>query len=278
MKTTRFFYTLLISLFSLLVSDQGKDVKPISPDILRKGKEITATIERGDSFLFAKDFESAVLEYRKAMEIEATLPGGASSGAYQLAKAFAIMGNHKSALDAFAVAVKFDHRRKDWAVRGPSTIQVAMDFAICAAQVGDVKKAKEMYYFGLRNFNTQLDPSVEPIPFIVVFDPDPTMECWEYSKESLIAAAKMVKAVYTDTAVLIAEVHALKPDWLLPYLFEASGRTGKAREGLVLEASKNAKTDRERGLIRAYVEKTIPLDTGLMLRKNSIVLKNSKPL
>jgi tetratricopeptide (TPR) repeat protein len=267
------------ALASVLVCAQGgKDIRPIPPETLRKLDLMNEATDRAEALLAKGLFDEAIWEFRRAVEIEDTIPGWFSSGHYDLAKALVVAGRNEEAMEAFAKAVKWDEKRGDWYVNGPPPYRIAMDYAILAAKQGDERKAKEMYYFGLRRFNSGADKYVEPVPFIVVFDPDPLMDVWEYSPEALTAAALMAHVSYQRPEFL-QEVKRLKPDWMLPVAFEGLHSFGTKRDELLGIARGLARSEREiMWLDQARNKDRLDRvqDIGLMLRRRSTALAPPK--
>jgi tetratricopeptide (TPR) repeat protein len=236
------------ALASVLVCAQGgKDIRPIPPETLRKLDLMNEATDRAEALLAKGLFDEAIWEFRRAVEIQDTIPGWASTTKYNLAKALVVAGRNEEAMEAFAKAVMWDEKRGDWYVNGPPAERLAMDYAILAAKQGDERKAKEMYYFGLRNFNPFGEAGFEAMPFIVVFDPDPLMEVWEYSPEALTTAALMAHASHRGTGwrELVQEVRRRKPDWMLPIVFESFSYASGQRDEMLGIARGLAKSERE---------------------------------
>jgi tetratricopeptide (TPR) repeat protein len=270
------------ALASVLVCAQGgKDIRPIPPETLRKLDLMNEATDRAEALLAKGLFDEAIWEFRRAVEIQDTIPGWASTTKYNLAKALVVAGRNEEAMEAFAKAVMWDEKRGDWYVNGPPAERLAMDYAILAAKQGDERKAKEMYYFGLRNFNSFGQASFEAMPFIVVFDPDPLMEVWEYSPEALTAAALMahVSCQERESERFLQEVRRLKPDWMLPVAFEAHRHVGDKRDELLGIARGLARSEREiMWLDQARDKDRLDRvqDIGLMLRRQSTALAPPK--
>lgn len=161
---------------------------------------------------------------------------------WRLARAYEQLDQSPDALDAYQKSISWIPEFADW---DGNQFQV-LDYAISAAKQGQVEKAKEMYYLGLRKYNAA--KIHEDLPFLVVFDPDPGMDYWEYSTVNLEAAARMLKIVGGQVSGDVAEwvkisrgelpnpidiVLSLKPDWLIPQLMKAGGhRAEKAKSVL----------------------------------------------
>ena len=254
-----------------------KNVKPISPELLEKVDRARDAINRGDEYMAKGAITDAIREYKIATEIGSTLPnGGSSSGVYQLAKAYQTQGSYTEAMDAFSKAVKWNKKWGDWSVNGPQAILVAMDYAMLAAKVGDHAKAKEMYYWGLRVFNRYGGKDFEPYPLLVLFDPEPGMDVWEYSADALVLAATMAKAPHMNSRCIpmVKEIRASKPDWLVPVVFLATFGSTEESAQFYAAARSMAKTAEERELIEKTKGKERIDMTGANRRKASVVVQD----
>jgi tetratricopeptide (TPR) repeat protein len=251
----------------------GREIQPIPPAIQRIFDEISATLTVADNHLERNELDRAIEQYRRVMKLEASIYGNRGNGAYGLAQALTRADRPAEAMDAYAKAVWWEERRNDWSVTGPPVIEFAMDYAMLAARQGDVARAKEMYYFGMRQFNRYGGKSYEPIPFLVVFDPDPSpeMEVWEYSESNLRAAALMAKVASQGSKdrPLIDEVRKLAPNWSFPLAFLAESPVGKPNEEFMALALQLARNDQERAWIGLLKSKDRIDLTGFQLRKAS---------
>ncbi|MBI5706815.1 MAG: hypothetical protein HZC36_07480 [Armatimonadetes bacterium] len=139
-----------------------------------------------------------------------------------------------------------------------------MEYAILLAKAGREEDAKAMYYYGLRNLNPGQTRSVEPSPFLMVFDPEPEGAVWEYTRERLEAAALVVQAMCGGTMVLATrkqilpeelaiKANRLAPEWYYPLLFKAA-RSWLANwaPALLGEAESLAKPGLESQLVARY--------------------------
>jgi hypothetical protein len=141
-----------------------------------------------------------------------------------------------------------------------------MEYAILLAKQGRAEDAKAIYYFGLRSCLAPRTRSEEPVPFLVVFDPDPEGIYWEYTPQRLEAAALMVQAMLssgsTDFATnvrttdrqWVERVRALAPDWFYPVLYMANTKNldSPAREQLTAQAEAMARPGLERQLMARF--------------------------
>lgn len=277
-KTT---LTILLVLLLNLAFGQGNDRKPISADLVAKQRKANAATKQGDEALAAGRTDDAIAAFREVVKIEGTYGHFVSSGNYDLAKALTLAGRTDEALAAYRRAFKWDPARKDLKVNGPPVVDLAMDYAILLAKSGKADEAKSIYYYGLRSgFNPYGESTQEPFPFLVVFDPEdvPNATVWDYSADSLIAAATMAKApTAAQTRPLVQEVRRMEPGWVLPVVYLARMLTeGSKKEALLSEAEGLARTDAERGWIKAYRAGENLAKIGLSMRKASSAIANSK--
>ena len=272
---------------AVLFGQNGSNGTPIDPKLLAKIEKSRATIDLGNGLLRESKIEEAIVEFRKAIEIENTFGYFTSVGRYELAKALTVAGRLDEAIVAFKSALKWNSVRQDLTGNGPVLTLIAMDYAMVLARVGKTSEAKSIYYFGLREFNVGALETFEPVPFLVVFDPDPNATVWEYSEQKLIAAATMAKAPYMniETTKLVEQVRSMEPSWSLPVAFQASRKLGKKREELLNIALRLTKSSLERSRIESLRlngasagsrPATNKLVSGAVLRQSSVAIQNSK--
>ena len=267
----------MIGFCALCLAQGTKNIKPIPPAELEKADRAAKALDQGAAHMAKGEYDDAIRQFRIAMLAELSYRGRqSSSGAYYLALAYQKKGENENALDAFSKAVFWERKWGDWMVNGPQTILVAMDYAMLAAKVGDHAKAKEMYYLGLRDFNGYGEKVREPIPFLVVFDPEPGMDYWEYSSDNLILAATMAKAPYMNSQCIpmVKEIRASKPDWLVPIVFLATFGSTEESAQFFAAARSMAKTAEERELIEKTKGKERIDMTGANRRKASVVVQD----
>lgn len=103
----------------------------------------------------------------------------------------------------------------------------------------------------------------EPLPFLVVFDPDPNAVVWDYTPERFRAAVLMLDQVGHEDPKVIEEIRTLAPDWFWPvaYMADKTDPTqdpvgGPAwvakRAALIAEADRLAKPGLEQELMAWY--------------------------
>jgi tetratricopeptide (TPR) repeat protein len=236
--------------------DRGK---PVPRDILAKGDKVSRLIDRGEGLLAIGKAGEAVDVMLQAVALENTIGDGFRSSAnYALARALTQAGRDEEALKAYRSSVEWSEKAGDLEVNGPLLEPLAMDYAALLAKCGHDAEAKEIYYFGLRNLNPYGERRFEPIPFIVVFDPDPNGVYWEYSRTKLEAAALMAKAgqMQNHDEATAEKARKLAPDWFYPVLWQAN-RHGNARKSKLFDlAQQLAQPGLEQELLRSY-----PVDT-----------------
>lgn len=226
-----------------------------------------AAAARGRVLLREKKYDDAIAAFREALEIKTKIYGFDSPSHYELAMALTAAGRITEALETFRQGVCWDST-KDELWMSSISIGYAMDYAILLAELGKKTEAKAMYYYGMRRFNEHSDPNrkgfeptpggyLEPIPFLVVFDPDPTMVWWDYEAEKLIVAATALKAKGQKLGGIeqLKGVREKAPDWLVPAMdLVWQHFIDGAEADRFAEAASLAKTPEERQWVAAYRE------------------------
>ncbi|MCG9895244.1 MAG: hypothetical protein MH204_07200 [Fimbriimonadaceae bacterium] len=261
----------------------GHYIPPTPPDQLAAGRAQSKVRMEAEALFAEGKLEEAIAKYRLLLSMMPgpgqRMPEAGSGASARLAKLLELADRPHEALAAYAGAIYWDAREHDW--RGWSVDVTVPDYAILAAKLGHEELAKEMYYLALRNFNTGGSRFQEPVPYIVVFDPDPTMDVWTYSTNGLIAAATMLKVNgSTEGCEHLAEVKRLAPQWIVPRLYEFNFDVpGREIVGRRQELLPFARNERE----RQWVLSLRPLDVkdrwqteGAELRRNSKVVQSRK--
>ncbi|MCG9895245.1 MAG: hypothetical protein MH204_07205, partial [Fimbriimonadaceae bacterium] len=157
-------------------------------------------------------------------------------------------------MDAYSQAIFWDAKSGDWRVNGvQSEVEVVADAIIFSVRLGNLMYAQDLYQFFLRRSSFRTS---EPIPWSVLFDPDPNFEQWELTEKNLQAIGMMLKYVgqYSKDERLLDEVKSLAPNWLMPDAFRLQYHT-KDKDFPAAQAAlmARAKTDRARSFIAAIV-------------------------
>lgn len=185
--------------------------------------------ERGRALLAEKRYDEAIAAFQAAVDIWNEKGKFDSWSNYELAKALTAAGRKEQALESYRNAVRWDAIEGELHIN-QAPIQIALDYAILLAECGREHEAKALYYFGLRRFNEQADPGTEnydpqqssgraePFPFLIVFDPDPTMTFSQYTPERLIAAATAIRIPTSMTihSDMMKQLRQNIPDWIFP--------------------------------------------------------------
>ncbi|MCK6631705.1 MAG: hypothetical protein L6Q31_04945 [Fimbriimonadaceae bacterium] len=244
----------------------GKVIRPENPIVTAKRAEIRALQERARVLLRSDQIEQAISVLREATAIEASLDFGTWGVSGQsLARLYVKLGRTEEALEAYRMLFRWDKAGwvpSGWDLVGPRISM--MEYAILLAKAGRPEDAKAMYYSELRRFNGGGQRSAEPVPFLVVFDPEPEGVYWEYSPERLEAAALMIMALEGGPADFVTQEHtlprdivrrvrALAPDWFYPVMYQAA-QNWRYRQGpeLLALAESLARPGLERDLIAKY--------------------------
>lgn len=210
------------------------------PEMLEKRNRASAAIDRGRTLAAKGKLKEAIAEFRNGLRVEDELEkqygGFTSVASYELAKAYAKLGQTALALEAYKSGTRWDPAAREIQTNGPPFILMTMDYAIALARAGKQEEAKAVYHSGLRRLN-QVRTGLETMPLIVVFDADPSMVVWKYSETNLVAAATMAKAADMGSSGIAAaeEARALAPDWAVPLVFLAL-RSGSQQKELLESA------------------------------------------
>lgn len=252
-------------LASHALAQGGKVIRPENPIVTAKRAEIRALQERARVLLRSDQIEQAISVLREATAIEASLVDGTwGLSGQELARLYVKLGRTEEALEAYRMLFRWDKAGwvpTGWDLVGPRIPR--MEYAILLAKAGRPEDAKAMYYSELRRFNGG-GRFKEPVPFLVVFDPEPEGVYWEYSPERLEAAALMIVALeggtvdfvtreQTPTRDILRRVRALAPDWFYPVMYLAA-QNWRYRQGpeLLALAESLARPGLERDLIAKY--------------------------
>lgn len=252
---------------------------PESPEEGRKHTEIAVALDAGEALLKRGKLDLAIAKFREARAIEETLRSKSCSAGYELAKALTLAGKPGEALKVYEKCLVWRPGADDWHVNGPVATYLYADYAILAARQGDQAKAKEIYYLLMRTFNGFGESVQEPIPFLVVFDPDPNMDVWQYTADNLVLAATMMKLATSSGGQKgeLEEIRRQAPGWAFPAAFQAGLRLGQGDGELRAQAMALAKTAREREWIRTMDVKSMRrLTLGVEMRKASPVVQSRR--
>ncbi len=253
--------TLTLAPFVMAAAQEVDKVRfgnPPPPELLEMRKRAGETRDRGRALVEQGKLDEAILAFRESIAIERETErrfGGFSSiGNYELAKALTMDSRPQEALAAYKDAFRWDPKKKELDTSGPVVRRLGVDYAILLAKSGKVEEAKAVYYWTLRALRG-VDGRSEPFPFLVVFDPDPTMTVWEYTTESFVAACTMLKApdMGDQDRTLTEKVREAEPDWIVPVMYLVASSDVRRAEYLSL-AEGLAANDEERSWVRQYRE------------------------
>jgi tetratricopeptide (TPR) repeat protein len=268
MKTAMHTVLVLVCFSAAAQTDQdwNKAIK-MPPEELAKMERAGAALSRGRALMKENNVEEAISAFREAIAVHNTMRGFYSSGNYELAKALVLAGRPEEALAAYKNAINYREDWKDLHVNGPPAVRLAMDYAILLAKRGKDDEAKAMYYYGLRagyNSGPDVQGYIEPFPFMVVFDEDPSMTVWGYTPERLIAAATMARLATDgdrltgdgalETTKKVKLVEASSPDWAFPSVYRFRNMTYREGREFLDLAFGLAANDDERAWINKYYE------------------------
>lgn len=244
---------------------QTRDIRPEDPAEAAKSIQVKGLLEQARILMSRGSVSEALPALQQAAVIQATMVGFKATANLEIARTFVKLGRNPDALEAYRRVFCWNARKEDLDVGAGPIIHPVMEYAILLAKNGRAEDAKAMYYFGLRNLNDS-DRWKEPVPFLVVFDPEPEGIQWEYTPERLEAAALMTQALHggwMDFATreqmlpmqIVARVRQLAPDWFYPVIYKAArGWNSERGPQLVSEAEALARPGLERQLVAKYRE------------------------
>ncbi|MEW5884138.1 MAG: tetratricopeptide repeat protein [Armatimonadota bacterium] len=257
-------------------------------------EQADAAVARADALWREQRYDEAIAALREAATISERLSYFTSRYHHHLAKVLVRTGRKDEALEAYRKAFRWDAELGELDFGTAPAVQEAMEYAILLAQAGREEDAKAMYYYGLRIFNRFPGGILEPFPFLVVFDPDPVMQYWPYSVENFTAAATVLTADLSGPYRPYEKVRQMKPDWILPAIYNVWQPLvdGQERERLAA-AMRLARTQEEREWAALYQPMLELTDwqeqlhmfdqvadrlaaIGAERRKNSVVLRRAK--
>ncbi|MCC7435223.1 MAG: hypothetical protein IT363_11100 [Methanoregulaceae archaeon] len=139
--------------------------------------------------------------------------------ASELAKALVRAEKDDEALVAFRKAFRWSPERSDL-ITGVVSQEDTANYALLLLKAGKVEEAKAMYYYVMRYWG---DNGYQYFPYLIVFEPDPTMTVWESTPDKLLSAILMLRAIHSrDHAVRkdrIEEARKRDPSWILPVFY-----------------------------------------------------------
>jgi len=148
-----------------------------------------------------------------------------------------------------------------------------IEYADLLCDMGKEEDAKAIYYVALR----KVDWSAEPFPLLIVFDYDPGMEVWNYTKETFKAATCMVHIATCESSnvKLIASLKQLAPSWSAPRVYESYG-DGKRGLPSLTEAYSKATTPEQRGWIQEFIDLNKATVDDYAAARDAIVKQHSQ--
>lgn len=181
------------------------------------------------------------------------LSSSTSRAAHQLAKALTRAKRDDEAIAAYREAFRWRPDMKDLYSPSVNYVNDICDYAILLFKAGKYEESKAMYYYAMRGWGGS---SYQYFPFLVVFEPDPTMTVWENTPDKLLSAIMMLRAIHTNYSDgqkdWFEEVRKREPAWILPLAYINDGST---REGAwIHQARPLATSEDERNWIGLYEE------------------------
>jgi tetratricopeptide (TPR) repeat protein len=217
------------ALSSIGIHAQGKAISPPNLELQAKDTKVRSLVDRAEQLKSKGKIDAAAKTLKEAIAIERTYayPNFLTGVASRLARMLVSAGRDEEAVAAYRQCFAWDIRRGD--LEGHP--ENAVGFALLLSKLGKVEEAKAMYYWVLRNFNGGRGYDgvwnlnglrfFEPVPFLVVFDPDPDAVVWEYTPDRFRAAVLMVSQFGSADPKAIDEIRKLAPDWFWPIVYLA---------------------------------------------------------
>lgn len=174
-----------------------------------------------------------------------------------MAKALTRAKRDDEAITAYREAFRWRPDMKDLYSPSVNYVNDICDYAILLFRAGKYEESKAMYYYAMRGWGGS---SYQFFPFLVVFEPDPTMTFWENTPDKLLSAIMMLRAIHTNYSDgqkdWFEEVRKREPAWILPIAYINEGST---REGAWIHQVRSlAVTDDEKNWIGMY-ERTLAI-------------------
>jgi tetratricopeptide (TPR) repeat protein len=212
-----------VSMIPLCFGQSNIDIqKGLTDEQIERLNTIDNLSNQGDDLMAIDRFAEAAEKYRAVLAIDPANRGAA----FALARAYSEMGRTKEAILLFRGAMKWRSENQDLDTYPIHPCTFAMRYALVLARDGQMNAAKAVYYFGLRNlYVPSFGPSIEPIPFSIVFDADPVAEVWTFSPKKLEAAAYMALSIQGDLIdtrdKCVKRARELASDWWYPVFYSA---------------------------------------------------------
>lgn len=237
--------------------------KPETPEEKRIRLEGDELYRQGIELLNAGKSDEAIAKIREAIALQSQLMQ-VFGGYGDLGRALCQAGRLTEAVEAFRRSLCW---HKDQLVT--SNPYSLYDYAILMARLGKEREAKALYYLQMARAVGPMEhgrvDTAEPIPFLVLFDPEPGMTAWSYSPEALEAAMLMLSDTvgylplgerttgYRTINQLKAErARRLMPEWSFPVVLLARLTHGDKRVALFEQAKLLAKTPEEGSWIEQF--------------------------
>ena len=232
----------------------GQDIPRFSSPAWHRAEAERSRLQQ-EAWALVQDnkLDRALPLYKRAAAIEESMSGvgGAATGAW--GDALREAGRLQEACEVYSRLVRWDYE-KDEPYCVLMSASLWMEYAIALSDLGRAKEAVAVYHYGLSAFGSSHRGSV-PIPFTVVFEPDPEGIYWTYTKDDFKAAALMVTLMSNSkgrTDELIKVICDLAPNWYYPYAFLAVQNSAKTEE--MLRIAKRKVTPKEEALFQPFME------------------------
>lgn len=239
----------------------GSGGTPPSQEWIHRYDQVDVLLNQGEDRMKAHQYDEAVTVFTQAQTLEdqvsTTWHERMSRASGALAGALAAAGRENDALVAYRHAFWWNEQTHEVDFNGVSVDRLVLNYALLLAKHGEVEEAKAMYYYALRQFNGPMGGDkatrgIEPVPFLVVFDPEPEGLPWDYSLERFKAAVLLVKGMIEGKKDLFEQARELVPDSFYPVIFLADKQECHHRDAMIAQAESLARPGVERDLIAQY--------------------------
>lgn len=239
----------------------GSGGTPPSQEWIHRYDPVRTLLKQGDQQMSQHQYDEAVTVFTQAQTLEdqisATWHERVSSASASLARALVAAGRENDALVAYRHAFWWNERTHDIDMNGGEVDPLVLSYALLLAKHGEIEEAKAMYYYALRQFNGPMGGDkatrgIEPIPFLVVFDPEPEGIPWDYSFDRFKAAILLVKGMIESKKDFFEQARELVPDSFYPVILLADKQECHHRDAMITQAEAFARPGLERDLIAQY--------------------------
>ncbi len=195
-----------------------------SPELLAAQRRVRSALSNAKVFLSRDGLNMGIKALQDVVklqrrEIENRYGGYHPEVYLDLGEALAEANRFDEALEAYRSGFQWSESIGD--LRLEPGREHGIGYATLLARAGKFEEAKAMYYWVLRQWT--VSGGYEEFPFLVVFDPDPSMQVWASTPDKLLSAILMLRAIHThemhEQNRMFDELIEREPAWVLPFIF-----------------------------------------------------------